>query len=142
VGSLFSGIGGIELGLEQTGGFVVSWQVELDRYCQRILAKHWQSVPKYSDIRDCGSHNLPGVDVLAGGFPCVDISTAGRQAGLRGERSGLWFEFRRIIRELRPRYIIVENVAALRYPKVEGEEIHAAPLATILGDLANAGYHA
>src|SRR5947209_15318768 len=112
VGSLFSGIGGVELGLSQTDGFVISWQVERDRYCQRILAKHWPTVPKYSDIRDCGAHNLSRVDVLAGGFPCQNISSAGRGEGLAGEQSGLWFEFRRLICELGPRYVLVENVAA------------------------------
>jgi DNA (cytosine-5)-methyltransferase 1 len=115
VGSLFSGIGGIELGLEATGGFRTIWQVEIDPYCRRILEKHWPEVPKYGDITKLSSDDLERPDLLAGGFPCQDLSTAGLRAGLSGSRSGLWREFLRLIRDLRPRYVLVENVAALCY---------------------------
>jgi DNA (cytosine-5)-methyltransferase 1 len=130
-GSLFAGIGGIDLGLERAGMRCV-WQVEIDDYCQRVLAKHWPNVKRYKDVRDVGQHNLESVDLICGGFPCQDISEAGRGAGLAGARSGLWFEFDRIIRILRPRYVLVENVAGLL---VRG-------MGTVLGDLARSGYNA
>lgn len=143
VGSLFSGFGGLELGLEQTGGFSLAFQVELDPYCQRVLQKHWPHVPKYGDIRTLSGHDLERPDLLVGGFPCQNISFAGKQEGLSGAQSGLWHEFARLIGELRPRYVIVENVAALRYPTYPpGEPGRASPLAAILGDLAAYGYDA
>lgn len=130
-GSLFSGIGGIDLGLERAG-MRCMWQVENDNYAQRVLAKHWPDVPRFGDVRNVGAHNLAYADVIAGGFPCQDISNAGRGAGLAGERSGLWFEFARVVRELRPRYVLVENVAALLGRGID----------TVLGDLAACGYDA
>src|SRR6266704_6055187 len=111
-GSLFSGIGGIDLGLDRAG-FQCQWQVEINEYAQKVLAKHWPDVARYGDIRTVGKHILEAVDLIAGGFPCQDISNAGKRAGIEGERSGLWSEYFRVICELRPRYIIVENVAAL-----------------------------
>ena len=129
--SLFAGIGGIDLGLERAGMRCVA-QVEIDDYANRVLAKHWPNVPRFRDVREVGAHNLPQADVTAGGFPCQDISASGPRIGLAGQRSGLWFEFRRIIGELRPRYVIVENVADLLYRGV----------GTVLGDLAALGYDA
>jgi site-specific DNA-cytosine methylase len=111
-GSLFAGIGGMDLGLERAG-LTCRWQVEIDPYCRKVLAKHWPDVPKLEDVRDAGAHNLQPVGLIAGGFPCQDISNAGKRAGIDGERSGLWSEYARIIRELRPRYVLVENVSAL-----------------------------
>ena len=131
IGSLFSGIGGIDLGL-QRAGMEVGWQVEFDPWCRRVLAKHWPDVPRFVDVKEVGAHNLPPVDMLAGGFPCQDISNAGKQAGIQAERSGLWFEFARIIRELRPRYVLVENVGALL---VRGMD-------AVLGELSASGYDA
>jgi DNA (cytosine-5)-methyltransferase 1 len=131
VGSLFSGIGGIDLGL-QRAGFKIAWQVEINEYCQKVLAKHWPDVARYGDIRTVGSHNLEAVDLMCGGFPCQDISNAGKRAGITGERSGLWSEFYRLICELRPRYVLVENVAALLVRGID----------TVLGDLAACGYDA
>lgn len=130
-GSLFAGIGGIDLGLERAG-MRCAWQVEIDDYASKVLAKHWPNVPRFRDVRDCGAHNLTAVDLIAGGFPCQDISYAGKGAGLTGERSGLWFEFARIIGELRPRYAIVENVAALL----------DRGMGDVLGTLASFGYDA
>jgi DNA (cytosine-5)-methyltransferase 1 len=130
-GSLFSGIGGIDLGLDRSG-MVCTFQVEIDDYATRVLAKHWPNVPRHRDVRGVGAHNLPAVDVIAGGFPCQGISDAGRREGLADPRSGLWREFARIIRELRPRYVLVENVAALLY----------RGLSSVLGDLAALGYDA
>src|SRR4051812_10602658 len=111
-GSLFAGIGGIDLGLERAG-MQCKWQVEINDYATRVLAKHWPDVHRERDVRACGAHNLTTVDLICGGFPCQDISYAGKGAGLAGRRSGLWFEYARIIRELEPRYVLVENVAAL-----------------------------
>lgn len=91
-GSLFSGIGGIDLGLERAGMQCV-WQVEIDEFCRKVLTKHWPDVPKFNDVRECGKHNLEQVDLIAGGFPCQDISNAGKRAGIDGKQSGLWSEF-------------------------------------------------
>ena len=112
VGSLFAGIGGFDLGFQREG-YEIAWQVEIDDYCQKVLAKHWPHVSRYGDVRDCGLHNLEPVDVITGGFPCTDISCAGKQAGLNGEQSSLWWEMHRIIGELRPRFALVENVPNL-----------------------------
>ena len=131
VGSLFSGIGGFELGFEWAG-FQVEWQVEINEYARKVLAKHWPNVERHTDVREVGKHNLKPVDVLIGGFPCQDISTAGKGVGIEGERSGLWSEYARIIGELRPRYAVMENVAALLY----------RGLGRVLGDLAEIGYDA
>jgi len=130
-GSLFAGIGGIDLGLERAG-MQCAWQVEIDDYATKVLAKHWPDVPRFRDVRDVGAANLACVDLIAGGFPCQDISYAGKGAGLSGARSGLWFEFARIIRDLRPRYILVENVAALL----------DRGMGAVLGTLASIGYDA
>jgi DNA (cytosine-5)-methyltransferase 1 len=130
-GSLFSGIGGIDLGLERAG-MRCAWQVEIDDYATRVLQKHWPDVPRFCDVRECGAHNLGAVDLIAGGFPCQDISFAGTGAGIDGARSGLWSEFARLIGELRPRYAVVENVSALL---VRG-------MGRVLGDLAALGYDA
>jgi DNA (cytosine-5)-methyltransferase 1 len=111
-GSLFAGIGGIDLGLERAG-MVCKWQVEIDDYATKVLEKHWPDVTRFRDVRECGAANLEPVDVIAGGFPCQDISEAGKRRGLAGARSGLWWEFARIIGELRPRYVVVENVSDL-----------------------------
>src|ERR1700689_2914339 len=113
LGSLFSGIGGFELGFERTGKIKTVWQVEIDDYCRRVLGSHWPAVSRYSDVREVGKHNLRPVDIVCGGFPCQDISNAGKRAGIDGERSGLWSEYARIVRELRPRFVVVENGAAL-----------------------------
>lgn len=129
--SLFAGIGGLDLGLERSSMQCVA-QVEIDPYAQQVLAKHWPTIPRFADVRTVGSHNLPQADIVAGGFPCQDISFAGEGAGIDGARSGLWSEFHRIICELQPRYVLVENVAAL---------LHRG-LGRVLGDLAGSGYDA
>lgn len=128
-GSLFSGIGGLDLGLERAG-LSCAWQVESDDYARTILRKHWPSVPKWSDVRNVGAHCLERVELICGGFPCQDISQAGNGVGIEGERSGLWREFHRIVRELRPRLVLVENVPMLRQ----------RGLGVVLGALASIGY--
>ena len=131
VGSLFAGIGGFDLGFARAG-YDILWQVEIDRYCQKVLAKHFPEAKRYGDIRDCGRANLVPVDVICGGFPCQDISNAGCRVGIDGDRSGLWREMYRIIGELRPRFVLVENVAALL----------GRGIGRVLGDLAEIGYDA
>lgn len=110
--SLFSGIGGMDLGLERAGWSCVG-QVELNPKAQAVLARHWPDVPKWSDVRDVGRHNLPPARLLCGGFPCQDVSIAGRRAGLAGKQSGLWFEFHRVLAETTPEWVLIENVAGL-----------------------------
>lgn len=112
IGSLFSGIGGLELGLERAGLGETVWQVECDEYCQAVLAKHWPNAERFDDVRTVGAATLSPVDLICGGFPCQDISSAGKRAGLAGARSGLWFEYLRIVSELRPPWVVVENVAS------------------------------
>jgi len=130
-GSLFSGIGGIDLGLERAG-MECKWQVEIDPYCQKVLAKHWPNVKRYGDITRVDGRELERVDLIAGGFPCQDISYAGAGAGIEGERSGLWREMLRVIRMVRPRLVVVENVSALL----------ARGMGRVLGELAESGYDA
>src|SRR5690348_7144513 len=110
---LFSGIGGFSLGLERTGGFETVAFCEIDPFCRRVLAKHWPNVPCFEDVTTLRGESVGPVDAICGGFPCQDISYAGNGAGLAGARSGLWFEYARLIRELGPKLVLVENVAAL-----------------------------
>lgn len=130
-GSLFSGIGGMDLGLERAG-MDCAWQVEIDEFCRKVLTKHWPEVPKYNDVRECGKHNLKPVDLIAGGFPCQDVSSAGAKIGIDGDRSGLWREFARVISELRPRFVLVENVSGLL----------ERGMGRVIGDLAAIRYDA
>ena len=114
---LFSGIGGFSYGLESTGGFETVAFAECEPYPIAVLKKHWPTVRVYEDVRQITATRLfrDGIepDVITGGFPCQDISTAGQQAGIEGERSGLWSECARILGEVRPRYAIFENVTNL-----------------------------
>lgn len=133
--SLFAGIGGLELGLERAGMTVVG-QVEINPFCRQVLAKNWPDVPKHDDVRTAvewwESENRPDVDLICGGFPCQDISHAGKRAGITGPRSSLWGAMFHTIRSLRPRYVLVENVSALA---VRG-------LDRVLSDLAAIGFDA
>ncbi len=134
IGSLFSGIGGLELGLERAiPGARVVWQVEKDPYARRVLEKHWPSARRYEDVQEVGAHNLGVVDLICGGFPCQDISGAGKRAGLEGERSGLWFQFERIADELNPRWIVIENVHHTwrRWVPVVRRRLHAIGYASV-----------
>lgn len=113
IGSLFSGAGGLELGLEQAGVGSTVFQVELNDYARSVLARHWPDVPRFIDVRDVGAHNLPACDVLCGGAPCQELSDAGsawERPGLEGERSGLVWEYLRVIEEMKPKYVVMENV--------------------------------
>ncbi len=115
---LFSGIGGFALGLGWTGGFETVAFCEQETYCQRILQERWPGVPVFDDVRTLSADALryagiDRVDAIVGGFPCQDVSIAGRQAGITGNQTGLWSEFRRLVGEIRPRYVLAENVTGL-----------------------------
>jgi DNA (cytosine-5)-methyltransferase 1 len=129
----FSGIGGFSYAAEHiVGGFETVAFVEREPYCQRILSKHWPNVPIYGDITTFNPKPY-SADVICGGFPCQDISTTGKQAGIKkGTRSGLFYELMRVIRLVRPQFVVLENVAA----------ILANGLDTVLGELAQAGFDA
>lgn len=133
---LFSGIGGFSLGLERAGMKTVAF-CEIETYCRAVLKKHWPGVPCYDDIRTLTAERLAAdgiapIDVVCGGFPCQDISVAGKGAGLAGERSGLWKEYARLIGEIRPRFVLVENVA----------EMLNRGMGNVIGGLAALGYDA
>lgn len=131
IGSLFAGIGGLELGLEWAGVGHTVWQVERDPFCRKVLAKHWPDAQRFEDVREVGAHNLPPVDVICGGYPCQPFSVAGKRQGENDERH-LWPEFARILGELRPRFAVLENVAG-----------HLSlGFGRVLGDLADLGYDA
>lgn len=139
---LFSGIGGFSLGLERATndgkytGFETVAFCEIEAFPRKVLAKHWPNVPCYDDVRTLTAERLAAdgiaVDAICGGFPCQDISTAGKGAGLAGERSGLFYEVARLVGELGPRYVILENVGALL----------SRGLDAVLGTLASIGYDA
>jgi len=132
LGSLFSGIGGLELGLERALGAEVAWQVEIDPYATKVLAKHWPNTRRYEDVRQVGRDTLEAVDVVCGGFPCQGLSNAGKRKGLKDERSGLWEEYARIIGELEPRWVVIENVPGLSSRGID----------QVLWSLASLGYDA
>lgn len=131
VGSLFSGIGGIELGFKLEG-FNTAWFVECEPYAQAVLRKHWPDVIIYDDVKSIDWRTVPPVDILTGGFPCQDISNAGKRAGIKGSRSSLWKYYCDAIRTIRPKYAVIENVAALA----------GRGLNVVLADLAAIGYDA
>ena len=132
-GSLFSGIGGIDLGLERAG-MTCKWQVEIDDYCQQVLAKHWPSVPRLGDVRDVSASTVEAVDLICGGFPCQPVSVAGKRQG-QDDIRWLWPEFARVVDELRPRYVLLENVPGLlTNENGAGSEV--------VSDLASLGYDA
>lgn len=134
---LFSGIGGFSLGLESTGLYETVAFCEIDIKCQAVLEKHWPLTPIYNDINKLSGNDFKNIDVICGGFPCQDISIAGKKKGFKDEhgnrtRSGLWEEMFRIISEARPKYAIIENVSNLLNKG----------LARVLSDLASIGYDA
>lgn len=133
---LFSGIGGFSLGLERTGGFKTVAFCEIESSPRAVLAKHWPEVPCYEDVRTLTAGKLAadGIypDVIVGGFPCQDLSTSGSRKGLDGERSGLWYEFARLISEVRPKFVIVEN----------SPELLDGWIGNVLGPLAALGFDA
>lgn len=127
IGSLFTGIGGLDLGLEWAGLGPVRWQVEIDPFRRRVLEARWPGVTRYEDVCDVDPTQLAPVDLVCGGFPCQDISPAGTGEGLAGSRSGLWRQFRRIVSAIRPRppWVLVENSggAASRWVETVAREL-------------------
>jgi len=111
-GSLFSGIGGFDLGFEQAG-MKCAWQCEIDKQARSVLSTHWPNITIIEDVRNVRTGAVEYVDLICGGFPCQDVSVAGKREGLAGKRSGLWFEFLRVLDELRPQWVVIENVPGL-----------------------------
>jgi DNA (cytosine-5)-methyltransferase 1 len=131
IGNLFSGIGGMSLAARWMG-WDTTFHAEVEPYASAVLAKNFPGVPNLGDVKQIDGTTMAPVDILTGGFPCQDISLAGRGAGITGERSGLWKEYARLIGELRPRYVLAENVCALR----------TRGLDVVLSDLGALGYDA
>lgn len=131
IGSLFSGIGGLELGLEQAGLGPVLWQVERDEYCRRVLARHWPTAVRYDDVREIHASTLAPVELVCGGFPCQPVSVAGKRKAQADER-WLWPEFARLVKGVEPGIVVIENVPGLR----------TAGLRDVLADLAACGFDA
>ena len=131
--SLFAGIGGFDLAFERVGAETVL-QVEIEKFPRKVLAKHWPNVRRIEDIRDVQEQDVRGVDLVCGGFPCQDLSVAGKRAGLSGERSGLWWEMLRVVEACRPAWVLWENVPGLL--NADGGEA----LASVCGSLADCGY--
>ena len=133
-GSLFTGIGGIDLGLDMAG-MECAWQVEVDEFCREILEREWPNARRYGNIFELDAEELESVDLICGGFPCQPVSVAGQRAGTSDER-WLWPEFARIIRQVRPRWVVAENVAGLLSAN------SGRAFAEVLRDLAESGYDA
>lgn len=133
IGSLFAGIGGFDLGFERAG-YKTAWQVELDADCREVLARHFPSAHRHDDVRTAGAHNLARVDVITAGFPCQDVSSMGARAGLAGARTGLFWEVCRIAEEIRPQWLVLENVVGLLNSNA-GQDF-----GTVIQALAERGY--
>ncbi len=131
--SLFAGIGGLELGLEAAGLGTTRWQVEINPFARGVLAKHWPDAERFNDVRTVQASDVPCCDIIAAGFPCQDVSIASHtKTGIDGERSGLWREVVRLLRDIGPRCIILENVPTLTFRGLD----------RVLCDLADHGYDA
>ena len=122
----------MDIGLERAG-MTCRWQVEIDPFCQKVLAKHWPEVPKYGDITKLDGNELERVDLICGGFPCQDLSVAGNMGGIDGSRTGLWAHYARLLGVLRPGLVLIENVPGL---------LANEPMRRVLGDLSSLGYDA
>jgi DNA (cytosine-5)-methyltransferase 1 len=156
IGSLFAGYSGLDRAVAAVTGAEVAWFSEFDDAPSKILAKHYPGVPNYGDITKIDFTQVEPVDILTGGFPCQDLSLAGKRAGLKeGTRSGLWIEFARAIEELNPRLVVIENVRGLLSATAHSDlescpwcmgEANGEPslraLGAVLGSLANLGYDA
>jgi DNA (cytosine-5)-methyltransferase 1 len=156
IGSLFSGYGGLELGIMAELGGEVVWHCEFDAAPSKILAERFPGIPNYGDVTKVDWSTVEPIDILCGGFPCQDVSLAGKRAGLKdGTRSGLWSEFANAIDILRPRLVVIENVRGLLSANAstqmelcpwcmgENEQEHSLrALGAVLGSLADLGYDA
>jgi DNA (cytosine-5)-methyltransferase 1 len=133
VGSVFAGIGGFDLAF-QRAGYLISWQIEIDRFCMRVLERRFPGVTRLTDVRKVKGGDLSPVDLVCGGFPCQDVSVAGKRAGLDGRHSSLWWELHRLISELRPTWVVVENVCGLLSSR------RGRDMGTVLRSLGDLGY--
>ena len=156
IGSLFSGYGGLDLAVAKVTGAEVAWHCEWDDAPSKVLEKHFPGVPNYRDVSQVDWHSVEPVDILTGGFPCQDLSLAGKRAGMvEGTRSNLWSEFYKAIDILRPNLVVIENVRGLLSAKADsgmeygpeimgqlGDRPALRALGAVLGDLADIGYDA
>ena len=156
VGSLFSGYGGLDLAVLEVLDAEMAWHCEWESAPSKILEKHFPGVPNYRDVTKVDFTQVEAVDILTGGFPCQDLSLAGKRAGLvEGTRSGLWHEFARAIEELQPKLVVIENVRGLlsakadngmEYSQEDLDDWGARPVFTaiqaVLGSLVDLGYDA
>lgn len=158
IGSLFSGYGGLDLAVKAVTGAEVVWHCEWDDAPSKILEKNFPGVPNFKDVSKVDWSQVEPVDILTGGFPCQDLSLAGKRKGLAdGTRSGLWSEFLKAIDVLRPNLVVIENVRGLLSAKADngmepcswclgtdggGDKPHLRALGAVLGDLANSGFDA
>ena len=157
IGSLFSGYGGLDLAVSQVFDAEVAWHCEWEDAPSKILEANFPGVPNFRDVTQVDWAAVEPVDILTGGFPCQDVSLAGRRAGMgEGTRSGLWSEFAKAIEVIRPRWVVIENVRGLLSAKAGGHLEHCAwcvgeagdgepplrALGAVLGDLADLRYDA
>lgn len=156
IGSLFSGYGGLDLAVKQVLDAEIAWHAEIDKDASKILEHHYPNIPNYGDITKIDFTKIEPVDILTGGFPCQDLSLAGKRAGLKeGTRSGLWNEFARAIQELKPKLVIIENVRGILSAKATSDmeycenclgdqpnQPRLRALGAVLGNLADIGYDA
>jgi len=158
IGSLFSGYGGLDLAVSRVTGAEVAWHCEWEDAPSSILEKHFEGVPNYRDVSKVDFTSIEPVDILTGGFPCQDLSLAGKRAGLKsGTRSGLWSEFARAIEEIKPKLVVIENVRGLLSAEATNDDLEYCSwcmgesgdgepalraLGAVLGDLADLGYDA
>ena len=156
IGSLFSGYGGLDMAVRSViPGTSVAWHVEFDKAPSAVLAHHWPNVPNYGDIKEVDWRSVEPVEILTGGFPCQDLSHAGKRAGLHpGTRSGLWSHMAHAINELQPRLVVIENVLGILSAKASSDMEHCPlcmgdgavstmrALGAVCADLAQVGYDA
>ena len=156
IGSLFSGYGGLDIAVSNVTGGRVVWHCEWEKAPSKVLERNFPEIPNYHDVREIDFTQVEPVDILTGGFPCQDLSVAGKRAGLKeGTRSGLWSEFARGIETLQPKLVVIENVRGILNAKANSDlercpfcmgETDSEPvlraLGAVLGDLANLGYDA
>jgi DNA (cytosine-5)-methyltransferase 1 len=156
IGSLFSGYGGLDLAVTELTGATVAWHCEWEDAPSKILEHHFPGIPNYKDVSKVDWTQVEPIDILTGGFPCQDLSVAGKRAGLKeGTRSGLWSEFAKAIETLKPKAVVIENVRGILSAKANSD-LEPCPecmgnldsksvlraLGAVLGDLADMGYDA
>lgn len=156
IGSLFSGYGGLDLAVAAVTDAKIAWHCEWDDAPSKILETNFLGVPNYRDVTKVDFNEVEKVDILTGGFPCQDLSIAGKRAGLKeGTRSGLWSEFARAIETIKPRLVVIENVRGILSARANSDlefcswcmgETSSEPvlraLGAVLGDLSDIGYDA